>query len=326
MGADKRKIAIVGAGAVGMSYAYALLNRSACDELVILDKDKKRAEGEVMDLNHGLAFAQGHMRISLGNYKDCADADIVVISAGISQRQHEGRNSLLSGNCEVVKSIIKPVVSSGFSGIFVVVTNPVDIMAYLTYKLSGFPAKRVIGSGTLLDTSRLKYLLGEDFRVAPQNVHAYVMGEHGDSVCIPWSIASISSKPIRDVKRGSGNYISGANLEEIGTDVKFAAQQIIAAKGATNYGIGMSMMRITNAILGNENSVLTVSAYLNGEYGQHGVYAGVPCIVNRGGIDEILEFNLSKDEQAKMQSSCDGLRKLCKVLDMHQSPELTAQY
>ena len=321
MGADKRKIAIVGAGAVGMSYAYALLNRSACDELVILDKDKKRAEGEVMDLNHGLAFAQGHMRISLGSYKD-----IVVISAGISHRQHEGRNSLLSRNCEVVTSIVKPVVSSGFDGIFIVVTNPVDIMAYLTYKLSGFPAKRVIGSGTLLDTSHLKYLLGEDFRVAPQNVHAYVMGEHGDSEFIPWSIASISSKPIKDVKRGSGDYMSGANLEEIGTDVKFAAQQIIAAKGATNYGIGMSMMRITNAILSNENSVLTVSAYLNGEYGQHGVYAGVPCIVNRGSIDEIIEFKLSKDEQAKLQSSCDGLRKLCKVLDMHQSHELTAQY
>ena len=184
---DVRKIALIGTGMVGMSFAYCLLNQTICDELVLIDLDKKRAAGEAMDLNHGLAFAPGNMKIYAGSYEDCHDADIVTICAGVAQKPGETRLDLLKRNTAVFKSIVDPVVASGFSGIFLIATNPVDIMAHITQKLSGFPKERVIGSGTALDSARLRYLIGEYLNVDPRNVHAYVMGEHGDSEFVPWS-------------------------------------------------------------------------------------------------------------------------------------------
>lgn len=305
---DKRKIVLIGTGMVGMSYAYSLLNQNACDELVLVDIDKKRAEGEAMDLNHGLAFSGSHMKIYAGDYPDCRDADIVAICAGVAQKQGETRLELLKRNKAVFSSIIGPVTESGFAGLFLVATNPVDIMTRITYELSGFPAGRVLGTGTALDTARLRYLLGELLHVDPRNIHAYVIGEHGDSEFVPWSQAMFATRPIREWIGGQGDPFRLEQLIGIEEEVRGAAYKIIEAKKATYYGIGMSMTRITKAILGDENSVLTVSALLKGEYDQQGVFAGVPCIINQNGVQRVLKLNLSEEELDQLQHSCDVLR------------------
>lgn len=307
MSYDKRKIVLIGTGMVGMSFAYALLNQSACDELVLIDINKERAMGEAMDLNHGLAFATSSMKIYSGDYPECSDADIVVICAGVAQKEGETRLDLLQRNANVFSSIVKPVVASGFDGIFLIATNPVDIMTRITCQLSGFPSNRVIGSGTTLDTARLRYLVGEYLSVDPRNIHAYVIGEHGDSEFVPWSQALVSTKPVLAVCEESGGKFCKAELEKISEQVRTSAYTIIKAKSATYYGIGMALVRIVKAILGDESSVLTISARLKGEYGKSGVYAGVPCIVNREGAREILTLSLNDDELKQFRESCDIL-------------------
>lgn len=308
MKSDKRKVVLVGCGMVGMSYAYAMLNQNTCDELVLIDVNKDRAIGEAMDLNHGLAFSNSHMRIWAGAYHDCKDADIVVICAGVAQKPGESRRELLKRNTEVFKSIINPITESGFNGIFLVATNPVDVMTQITYELSGFNPRRVIGSGTTLDSARLRYLLGNYIHVDPRSVHAYVIGEHGDSEFIPWSNAMLSTKPILQFFEESGGLLSKDELVKIEEDVRTAAYKIIEAKRATYYGIGMSLTRITKAILGDESSVLTVSANLRGEYGQSGVFVGVPCLINKNGIQKVIEISLTKEEKKKFDASCEALK------------------
>lgn len=312
---DKRKVALVGTGLVGMSYAYAVLNQNICDEMLLIDIDKKRAAGEAMDLNHGLAFSGSHMKISAGEYSDCADADIAVICAGVAQKPGESRIDLLQRNTAVFKSIVEPIVASGFKGIFLIATNPVDIMAHVTLKLSGFDPSHVIGTGTTLDTARLRYLIGDYFAVDPRNVHAYVMGEHGDSEFVPWSQAMIATKPVLSVIGESGGRYSSGKLEEISTEVRTAAEKIIEAKRATYYGIGMALARITRAIFGDENSVLTISTMLGGEYGQTDVYAGAPTIVNRNGAQGVISLSLTREELLKFQNSCELLREVYASID-----------
>lgn len=316
MRADKRKVVLIGTGMVGMSYAYSLLNQNVCDELVLIDIDKKRAEGEAMDLNHGLAFSGSHMKIYAGGYEDCKDADIVTICAGVAQKSGETRLELLKRNKEVFGSIIGPVTESGFNGLFLVATNPVDVMTRITYELSGFNPKRVLGTGTALDTARLRYLLGEHLMVDPRNIHAYVMGEHGDSEFVPWSQAMIATRPIREILDEQENQVQMKELDSIAQEVKGAAYRIIEAKRATYYGIGMAMTRITKAILGDENSVLTVSAMLHGEYGQSGVFAGVPCIINKNGVQRVLKLNLSTEELTQFGDSCDILKTSMEGLEL----------
>lgn len=309
MRVDKRKVALIGTGMVGMSYAYAMLNQSVCDEMVLIDVNKKRAEGEAMDLNHGLAFAPSNMKIFAGEYEDCEDADIVVICAGVAQKEGETRLDLLKRNAEVFRSIIDPVTASGFNGIFLVATNPVDIMTRITCDLSGFNPRRVLGTGTTLDTARLRYLLGGYLKADPRNVHAYVIGEHGDSEFVPWSQAMLATKPISDLCGEVGTRkVCQEDLDRISEEVRGAAYRIIEAKQATYYGIGMAMTRITKAILGDEHSVLTVSAMLKGEYGQSNVFAGVPCIINKNGIQSVLTLSLTEQELARFADSCDTLR------------------
>lgn len=308
MKTDKRKVVLVGCGMVGMSYAYAMLNQNTCDELVLIDVNKQRAEGEAMDLNHGLAFSGSHMRIWAGSYKDCTDADIVVICAGVAQQPGESRRQLLERNAAVFKTIIDPITESGFNGIFLVATNPVDVMTQIVMKLSGFNPRRVIGSGTVLDTARLRYQLGSCLHTDPRSIHAYVMGEHGDSEFIPWSNAMLSTKPILDFMGESSCDLTPEGLGVIEEEVRTAAYKIIEAKRATYYGIGMALTRITKAILGDESSVLTVSAHLKGEYGEQGVYVGVPCIINKNGIQKILELNLTEEEKVKFRASCKVLK------------------
>lgn len=304
--ADKRKIVLIGTGMVGMSYAYALLNQNLCDELVLIDINKKRAEGEAMDLNHGVAFSGGNMEIYAGEYTDCCNADLVVLTAGLPQKEGQNRLDLLKENRKIFETILQSVLENGFHGIFLVATNPVDIMTRIVYEISDFPPEKVIGTGTALDTARLRYLLGEKFMIDPRNMHAYVMGEHGDSEFVPWSQAMMTTKPIFDLC-GETEGCHFQELLELEEEVRMAAYKIIEANKATYYGIGMAMARITKAIFGNEYSVLTVSAHLQGEYGENGIYIGIPCVVNRMGIQRIVELPLGSEEKQRLHSSCETL-------------------
>lgn len=304
--ADKRKIVLIGTGMVGMSYAYALLNQNLCDELVLIDINKKRAEGEAMDLKHGVAFSGGNMEIYAGEYTDCCNADLVVLTAGLPQKEGQNRLDLLKENRKIFETILQSVLENGFHGIFLVATNPVDIMTRIVYEISDFPPEKVIGTGTALDTARLRYLLGEKFMIDPRNMHAYVMGEHGDSEFVPWSQAMMTTKPIFDLC-GETEGCHFQELLELEEEVRMAAYKIIEAKKATYYGIGMAMARITKAIFGNEYSVLTVSAHLQGEYGENGIYIGIPCVVNRMGIQRIVELPLGSEEKQRLHSSCETL-------------------
>lgn len=311
---DLKKVALVGTGFVGMSFAYALLNSGECDQLVLIDVNKEKAKGEAMDLNHGLPFAKRNMLIYAGEYSDCHDADIVVIAAGVAQKDGEGRIALLKRNYEVFKSIIEPIVQSGFDGIFLVATNPVDIMTKITLELSGFDPSRVIGSGTTLDTARLRYLLGDYFSIDPRNVHAYVIGEHGDSEIVPWSQAYITTKKVYDIVDSSNGKFSFDDLYKLSKNVTGAAQEIIKAKTATYYGIGMALVRIVRAIFGDEKSALTVSVMLNGQYGLNDVYAGLPAIIGRNGVEDIIVLDLKENERTAFINSCEFLKQTAKEI------------
>lgn len=292
------KVVLIGCGNVGMSYAYALLNqRTYVNELVLIDLDENRIDGEVMDLNHCLAFAPSKLAIKVGNYGDCKDADIVVIAAGANQDVGETRMDLIHKNNGIFKSIIDNVMASGFSGIFLVATNPLDVMTYVTWKHSKLEPHKVIGSGTSLDTSRLKYLVGSKVGVSPKNVHAYVIGEHGDSEFVPWSNANIGLQSIYD-------YLSKEELDEICSDVRNAAYEIIKRKGATYYGIGMCLVRITNAILGDENTVISVSSYDS----ENDIFISTPAIISRVGIKKKIYVSLNEEETKQLQNSVDVIK------------------
>lgn len=314
---ESRKVVVIGCGFVGMSYAYSMLNQGACDELVLVDIDEKRAEGEAMDLNHGLAFAPSSMKIRSGRYSDCHDADIVAIAAGVGQKPGETRISLLKRNAAIFHSVVSEVVKSGFDGVFLVATNPVDIMTRIVIRESGFDPRRVIGTGTTLDTARLRYLLGDYFSIDSRNIHAYVIGEHGDSEFVPWSQAMIGTKSVMSICRDHKEHFCVDELAKIGDEVKNAAYKIIEAKRATYYGIGMAMTRITKAVLGDENSILTVSTQLDGEYGiKSGVCVGTPSIVGRNGVLEHMALELNEEELNKLRASCEYLDKTYKEMDI----------
>ena len=317
MANKNRKVVLVGTGMVGMSFAYAALNQSICDELVLIDLNEVRARGEAMDLNHGLAFSNSSMKIYFGDYSDCSDAQIVVICAGVAQKPDETRLHLLQRNTKVFEAIVPRVVSEGFDGIFLVATNPVDIMTRVTYELSGFNAAKVIGTGTTLDTARLRYLLGTYFEIDPRHIHAYVIGEHGDSEFVPWSQAIIAVKSVEDMLEAYPNRYRMEDLEKISADVRTAAYEIIKAKGSTYYGIGMAICRITRAIFHNENSVFTTSVRLRGEYGlRKEVFIGNPCIINSGGANRLLELSLTDDELEQFKKSYMILNESFHSLDL----------
>lgn len=287
------KVVIIGCGNVGMSYAYALLNQKTyVNELVLIDINTKKVEGEVMDLNHCLAYSPSKITIKLGDYKDCKDAKIVVISAGANQNVGETRMDLIHKNSKIFKSIVDNVMSSGFNGIFLVATNPLDIMTYLTYKYSNLPTNKVLGTGTTLDTARLRYLMSEKIGISPTSIEAFVIGEHGDSEFIPWSNVSIALK-------GIDEYLSEEEKNKLEVDVRNSAYEIINRKGATYYGIGMCLVRITEAILGDENLVLSVSAYDK----ENNIYISTPAIINKDGVKEKIYIPLTKEEKEKIKYS-----------------------
>ena len=306
----KGKIVLVGTGFVGMSMAYSMLNRGGIEELVLIDIDKEKTIGEEMDLSHGLPFAPQKMVIKAGNYSECKDAEIVVITAGVAQKQGgQTRLELAQVNTKIVKDITKNIMASGFNGVIIVASNPVDLMAYVVYKVSGLPKNKVIGSGTVLDTARLRYMVADYLKVSSKNVHAYIMGEHGDSSFVPWKHAYVGCKSIIDIMKDGNHPME--DLDKIHKNVVNAAYEIIERKKATYYGIGMSLNRLVRAILDNENSVLTVSTYLeNGKYGQDDVYIGVPAIINENGVRELLELDLNKEEQEKLDNSCKIIKQM----------------
>lgn len=305
---DSKKVAIVGVGMVGMSFAYSMLNQDICDELCLIDINKERARGEAADLSHGLPFAPSSMKIYAGEYEDCADMDLIVICAGAPQLEGETRRDLLQKNYKVFKTIVKPVVESGFKGVFLVASNPVDVMTKVVLDLSGFPPEKVLGTGTTLDTARLRYMMSDYFKLNPRNVHAYVIGEHGDSEFVAWSNAQISVLPVSQLESYNENMMSV--LMKIAVSVRDSAYEIIKAKKATYYGIGMVLSRLTRAILNDENSVFTVSAYLNGQYDEKNIYIGVPAVINRNGVREILELSLNSEEKRKFKHSSDILKEM----------------
>lgn len=297
------KIVLVGNGAVGSSYAYALLNQGLCDDLVIVDLDEEKAKGDVMDLNHGIAYAPTALNIRYGSYKDCKAAALVVICAGAAQKPGETRLDLVNKNVKIFKSIVESIMDTGFNGIFLVATNPVDILSYATWKFSGLPKERVIGSGTILDSARVRYLVGKEFDTAPISVHGYIIGEHGDSQFPVWSSANIAGTPVAE-------RLSEERKEEIAVEVRDAAYEIIKAKGATYYGIAMGLIRITKAILRNEHVVLPVGALVEGEYGHQDVFIGIPSVITRYGVKKIVELSLTQDEKEKLTKSVQTLKEI----------------
>ena len=292
------KVVIIGCGNVGMAYAYALLNqRTYVNRLVLIDLDKEKTMGEVMDLNHCLPYAPSKISINVGDYNDCSDARIVVIAAGANQKPGETRTDLIYKNAKIFKDIVSNVMASGFNGIFLVATNPLDVMTYLTYKYSGLPSSKVIGSGTSLDTARLRLMIGKKLCISSKDIEAYVIGEHGDSEFVPWSNANIGMQNIKE-------FISIEDMYKLEYDVKNAAYEIINRKGATCYGIGMSLVRITNAILGNENAIIALSVYDE----KNDVYVGLPAIVNEKGVERRVYLNLTEKEKKQLQNSIDVIK------------------
>ena len=305
----KGKVVLVGTGFVGMSMAYSMLNRGGINELVLIDIDKDKTIGEEMDLSHGLPFAPQKMVIKAGDYDECKDAQVVVITAGIAQKPGQTRLELAETNTKIMKSITKSIMASGFNGIIIVASNPVDLMTYVVAKVSGLPKNQVFGSGTVLDTARLRYLMSDYLKVSSKNIHAYIMGEHGDSSFVPWEHAYIGCKKVLDVMKDNNHPME--DLEKIHKDVINAAYEIINKKKATYYGIGMSLNRLVRAVLDNENSILTVSTYLkDGQYGQDDIYIGVPAIINSNGIRELVDLELNEEEQAKLDNSCKIIKEM----------------
>ena len=305
----KGKIVLVGTGFVGMSMAFSMLNRGGINELVLIDVDKDKAIGEEMDLAHGLPYAPQKMVIKAGDYNECKDAQIVVITAGAAQKPGQTRLELAEVNTKIMKSITTQIMESGFNGIIIVASNPVDLMTYVVAKVSGLPKNQIIGSGTVLDTARLRYMLADYFKISSKNIHAYIMGEHGDSSFVPWKHAYIGCKRVIDIMKDNNYQID--DLDKIHKGVVNAAYEIIEKKKATYYGIGMALNRIVRAVLDNENSILTVSTYLHdGIYGQDDIYIGVPAIINSKGVREILELELDGETSKKLADSCNIIREM----------------
>ncbi len=302
---EKRKLVLVGTGFVGMSMAYALVSQgmeSGIHELVLIDVVKEKAVGEAMDLAHGVPCTTGHITIKAGEYEECSDADIVVITAGLAQKPGQTRLELAEANAAIMKDITEKIVASGFNGIFLVASNPVDIMTKVVQEVSKFPTNKVIGSGTALDSARLRYMIGEYLNVSDKNVHAYIMGEHGDSSFVPWESSYIGCKSLTKVLQDAGKDLS--DLDKIYVNVRDSAYEIISKKRATYYGIGLGLARIVKNIVNNTNAIISISSYLNGEYGHKDIYIGIPTVINSEGAREILELELSEENQKKLDNSC----------------------
>ena len=304
---NDRKVAIIGCGFVGSSSAFALMQSGLFSEMVLIDADVYRAEGEALDISHGLPFAKP-MKIYAGGYEDIADAAIVIVTAGAGQKPGETRLDLVKKNVEIFKSIIPEIAKQDFKGILLIVANPVDILTYVAAKLSKLPQGRVFGSGTVLDSARLKYLLGEHLDVDNRSVHAFIIGEHGDSEIAAWSSANVSGIPLNDFCEMRGYFKHEESMKKILEEVKNSAYEIIEKKHATYYGIAMSVRRICEAIIRDEKSILPVSSIQKGEYGIENVALSIPAIVGREGVEKVVPIKLSDNEKKELIKSAETLK------------------
>ena len=306
---NSRKAAIVGCGFVGSASAFALMESGLFSEIVLIDNNKSKAEGEALDISHGLPFAKP-MQIYAGDYTDISDAAIIVVTAGAGQKPGETRLDLVKKNVGIFKCVIPQITKYNQDGILLVVANPVDILTYAAAKISGFEGNRVFGSGTVLDTARLKYLLGEHLGVDSRSIHAFIIGEHGDSEIAAWSSANVSGIPLHNFCEMRGHFNHNKAMHEIADGVKNSAYEIIEKKGATYYGIAMSVKRICEAIVRDEKSILPVSSIQKGNYGIDGVALSMPAIVGKHGVEALVPIELNKKEQEDLQSSAATLRKV----------------
>lgn len=302
-----RKVAIVGCGFVGAACAFSLMQSGLFSEMVLIDTDKNRAEGEALDINHGVPFAKP-INIYAGDYDDIKDASLIVLTAGAAQKENETRLDLVKKNISIFKSIIPEIKSRNFNGILLVVSNPVDILTTVAIKLSGLPENKVLGSGTVLDTARLKYQLGNHLNVDSRSVHAFIIGEHGDSEIAAWSSANVSGIPLNDFCEMRGHYNHDESMEKIAEDVKNSAYEIINKKRATYYGIAMAVKRICEAIVRDEKSILPISSMMHGEYGIEGISLSMPAIVGKNGVETHVPIKLSDSEISDLQKSAKVLQ------------------
>ena len=305
---DHQKVIVVGDGAVGSSYAFALVTQNIAQEIGIIDIDKDKTEGDAIDLSHALAFTSPK-KIYSATYQDCHDADLIVITAGAAQKPGETRLDLVNKNLKIFKAIIADIMASGFDGILLVASNPVDILTYATWKFSGLPKSRVIGSGTSLDSARFRQAIADLVHVDARNVHGYILGEHGDTEFPVWSHANIGGLQIYEWVKDNPEVDEEA-LVKVFFKVRDAAYEIIEKKGATFYGIAVALARITKAIVNDESSILPLSVYLDGEYGQEDIFIGAPTVINRQGIQHVIEIPLTDAEMDKMIHSASTLKQI----------------
>jgi L-lactate dehydrogenase len=305
----QKKVVVIGAGSVGTAYIYALLPTGVAGEIALIDIDEHRVEGEVLDLSHGLPFIPP-VTVKKGDYSDCAEADIIVITAGAKQKPGESRLDLIQKNVQIVREICRQIAKHDSTAVLVMVTNPVDALTYLALKELKWPHQRIIGSGTVLDSARFKYLLSRHCGIDARNVHAYILGEHGDSELAAWSMSHIAGVSLSQYCRICKACDYNAHHRGIAEEVRNSAYHIIDYKGSTYYGIGLSLVRITEAVLRNEHSVLTVSSFLDGQYGIKDVCISVPCVVSDGGIEMTIDAELSDDELKALQASAQIIKKV----------------
>ena len=306
-----RKVAMIGCGFVGSASAFSLMQSGLFSEMVFIDADKDKAEGEAMDIAHGVPFAR-QMKIYAGDYDDIGDAAIIIVTAGANQKPDETRLDLVHKNIGIFKSIIPEIAKRNCQGILLIVSNPVDILTYTALKLSGFPENRVIGSGTVLDTARLKYELSEHLSVDSRSIHAFIIGEHGDSEIAAWSSANISGIKVSDFCEMRGHYHHDENTKLIAESVKNSAYEIIEKKHATYYGIAMAVKRICEVIIRDEKSILPISSMMHGEYGIDDVVLSMPAVVGKNGVETTVPIDLNEEEQVKLRESAETLKRILK--------------
>ncbi|MEK3771835.1 L-lactate dehydrogenase [Paenibacillus sp. FSL R5-0887] len=319
MKSKSRKVAIVGAGMVGSSCAYSMVNQAICDEIMMIDRTYDRAMAQALDLSHCMDFTSTRTKVYAGTYSDCAKMDVVILTAGANPTAGQTRLDVLEASAVITREIITNIMAGGFDGIFVVAANPVDIVTYMVWKISGLPRHRIIGTGTSIDSSRLKTLLSDVFSIDPRSVNGYALGEHGESQFVAWSHVTIGGKPILQILDQHRERFPHLDLEDISRKTKDAGWEIFTRKGSTHFGIGSALAYITRSILNDEHKIIAVSAILDGEYGHSGVCTGVPAIIGNTGIQELLELNLNTEETQKLNHSCNIVRAGIESLQLEDS-------
>ena len=308
------KVAIVGCGLVGSSTAFSLVTQGICDEIWMIDINEEKALGEVRDLKNAIQYLNRNVKVKVAHYEDCADVDIVIIAAGAPPKPGQTRLDTLELSANICKAIVNPIMQSGFDGIFIVISNPVDMIAHYVYKLSGLPKNQVIGTGTSLDSARLCNFIADMVNVDPRSVHAYSMGEHGDSQMVPWSVATVAGKPFMDIIQDNKELVGEVSLDELVQKTAQEGWEIYRRKGTTYFGIASACAGIVKAIMQDENRIIPVSTLLEGEYGEHDVFAGVPVILNRTGASDVLELHMTPGELIRFKESAEVIRKNTEII------------